>query len=110
MAAVAGNKTCHATLSTTTADTVTLNDKVRQVRVTNHDGTNIVYVTTNTRTTAAGAVGATTAVAQADETISIPTGGTKTVWRSSLPQFIELSVVGNGGSYSVEGTATEFDD
>lgn len=109
MAAVAGNKSAHATLSTTTADTVTLNESARQVRVTNHHATVILYCTIKTARTAAGAVGATTAVAQADETIGIAPYQTKTVMRSARPVYCELSVVGNANPYSVEGTKTPYE-
>lgn len=106
MAAVAGNKTAHATLSTTTADTVTLANAVQFVRVSNHHASVVLYVTVSSgRTAANAAAGVTTAVAQADETISVSPGATKEVFASpGRGAYVALSVVGNANSYSVEGS------
>lgn len=108
MAAVSGAKTCHATLSTTVADAVTLTDPVCQVRVANHHASVITYVTVKSGNTAAGAADATTAVAAADETISIPPLTTKEVFYSSIPVYVSLSVVGSANAYSVEGSRSRF--
>lgn len=104
MAAVSAAKRAHATLSTTTADTVTLTSPCKEINVTNHILTAVpLYVTLKTGLTAAAAVGATTAVSAADETYAIPPGATRTIFRSSKRVYVELSVVGNANPYSVEG-------
>lgn len=111
MAAVSGAKTAHATLSTTTADTVTLTSQVRQVRVTNHTDTVVVYCTVASGNTAAGAAAAVvTAVAAADETISIAPHETKVVFQSTKPRYVALSVVGNANVYAVEGSDVILDN
>lgn len=108
MAAVSAAKSAHATLSTTVADTVTLTSPVKNVRVTNHHATVVLYVTVKRGRTAAGAVGATTAVAQADETIGIPPYQSKIVASGERKLYTELSVVGNANPYSVEGQDAPF--
>ncbi len=82
----------HATLTSTTADTVTITGKWPYVEIINRDATAPMYAT-------AGPATAVTAVAAADDTIYIPPGGSKVV-RSYSGVF---SVVGNGNAYSVEG-------
>lgn len=107
MAAVSGAKTCHATLTGTTADTITLTSKVNQVAVINRDATDLVYVTVNTSTVsgADAATGVTTAVAAADETFFVPPANGRTVVHSNRRRlYVGLSVVGDGGAYSVHGT------
>jgi hypothetical protein len=97
MADVAGINTCHATLSTTTADTVTLSgDNIRAVEVLNRSGSTTIYFTVN------GA----TAVAEADETYAVPAGQALVVPLAVGDGYVAsantvLSVVGNGNAYSV---------
>lgn len=109
MAANAGAKTCHGTLTTTAADAVTLSDKVSHVRVSNHHATVPLYVTVKTGNSAAGAAGATIPTSGIDESIGIPPLATKEVLNSpSVPVFVSLGVVGNANAYSVEGSRTPF--
>ncbi len=105
MAAVSGAKTRGATLTSTTADAVTLTDPVEHVYVTNGHASVLLYVTIKSGTTVAGAAGATTAVAAADGTILIPPYQTKKVFASpGSKRYVSLSVVGNANPYQVEGT------
>lgn len=97
MAAQTAIKTQHATLSTTVVDSVTLSGAVRQIAVTNRDGSNVAWVT----------VGSAPAdpVASADETFVIPVSSRKVVWVSSRARSnMVVKILGNGGAYSVEGT------
>ena len=106
MADESGAKTVHATTTTTTAESVGLTSKVSQVRVTNREAiaADTLYVTVATGRTAAAAEAAlTVAVADADETFAMIGGETKTVFQSSRPTYVALSVVGNASPYSVEG-------
>lgn len=111
MAAVAGVKRAHATLSTTVADTVTLSSSCKEVLVTNHILTaQPLYVTTSVALTAAGVVTPTVAVAAAAETFAIAPGRTRRVFKSDRARFIKLSVVGNANPYSVEGNNVGLSD
>ena len=112
MADESGAKSVHATTTSTTAESVALTSKVRHVRITNRDNTNTMYVTVATsRTSSAGAeAGVTTAVAAADETISLLPLQTKTVGRTKVPLFYAFSVIGNASAYSVEGSVVGFDE
>ena len=104
MAAVEGIYTCHATLSSTTADTVTLTaDNLRGVEVLNRSGATTVYFTVGYGTAAPA-----TAVAAADETYAVPAGQSLYVPLAGPGGFIAsastvLSVVGDGNAYSVHG-------
>jgi len=93
MAAVSGGMTAHATLTTTTADTVTLTGEGSYLAVTNHEasGGDTVYFTIN------GA----TAVAAADENYVVLPQQTKVLGPGRF-DAVSVSVVGNGGTYSVE--------
>lgn len=86
----------HATLSTTTVDTVTLNENCSEVLVINYDGTNKVFFTLD----------GTTPAALADDSYVVPiTNSTKVraPLRVSNASPIVVSVVGSGGAYSVVG-------
>ena len=90
MAAVSGAITCHATLTGTTADTVTLTEDTEEVMVVNRHATEVLWVKVN----------GTTAVAAEDENYAVPAGQ---ILR--LPgnfQNRPLSVVGNANPYSVQ--------
>lgn len=85
----------HATLSTTTVDTVTLNENCSEVLVINFDGTNKVFFTLD----------GTAPVALADDSYVVPiTNSTKVraPLRSNASPLV-VSVVGSGGAYSVIG-------
>lgn len=85
----------HATLSTTTVDTVTLNENCSEVLVINYDGTNKVFFTLD----------GTTPAALADDSYVVPiTNSTKVraPLRSNASPLV-VSVVGSGGAYSVVG-------
>ena len=82
----------HGTTVSTTAEAVELTGGVRQVAVTNRDGTNTVYVTV-----AVGALGTSsaamealvvTAVAAADNTFVIPPNARKIVFKSAAPRLV----------------------
>lgn len=80
--------TQHATLSGTTADTVTFSGSGSSLCITNRDATNTLYFTMN------GA----TAVAAADETyVVLPLQAKVVRFNGNV-----ISIVGNGGGYSAE--------
>jgi hypothetical protein len=79
-----------ATLSTTTADTVTFSGHGKTLAVTNRDSTNTLYFTID---------GTTTAVAAADECFAVLPLQTFTL--SGGPVWPVLSVVGSGGGYTM---------
>lgn len=111
MADESGARTVHATTTSTTAESVSLTSQVSEVRVTNREAIagDTLYVTVATGLTAAAAEAAlVTAVADADETIAIVGGDTKTVFKSSRPTYVALSVVGDASPYSVEGSEFGF--
>ena len=98
----------HATLTSTTADSISLTTAVRQVDVTNADSADPLTVKIATGGTAAAALAALGAAvtALADDTIVVRAGQTKIVHRSRNRTFVALSVVGDGNAYSVEGHET----
>lgn len=98
MAAVSGSRSCHATLTGTTADTVTLTGCEEYVEVVNHHATETIYFTYVWTEDSNPAP--TTAVALADETIAVLPGAAS-VFPARGPG-IQLSVVGNGNIYSVQ--------
>lgn len=87
----------HATLSTTTVDTVNVSSNVGSVIVLNRSGTSDLTVTTSVGSTAA------TPVALADDTIIVP-AGMSVVWSSggARDQTVQVKVLGNGNAYSVQ--------
>lgn len=93
-------RTSHATLSSTTVDTVNLSDPVSVVNVINRSGTADLTVTW-----AAGASPtATTPVALAAETFLIPAGVALTIGVGALgAHSTQVKVLGNGNAYSVQG-------
>lgn len=111
MADESGATAVHAVTATTTAESVGLTSKVRQVRVTNRKATDTLFVTVATGRTAAAAEAAlTTAVASADDSIAILPSSSKEVFQSQRPTYVALSVVGNTSDYSVEGFAVPVGD
>lgn len=106
MASVSGAKTCHATFSSTTVDTITLTDKVNQVAVVNHDASNIVYVLVGTSdsSSSAAATAAGTVTAAVDESYAVPKSGRTVVYKNKRQTYVGLSMIGSGGAYSVHGT------
>ncbi len=104
MATHTANYAQHATLSSTTADQVTIGTttgpRMGAIEVVNRDTAQALYFTW----TPQGTTAPTTAVAAADETyyvgpssaLAVPIGFTST------SRFI-VSVVGNGNAYSVHG-------
>jgi hypothetical protein len=96
MAAKTPARSVHATLSGTTADSITWTGggPYGTVNVQNRDGTNVLYVRFD----------GTTAVAAADGTYAVAVNSTRTFnLQGTAPYPGVLSVVGNGGGYSVEG-------
>lgn len=102
MAAYSEVRAKHATLSTTTADTVTLTAPLARVQIVNLDATTAMYATVSQT----GATPA-TAVAAADDTYVIPANGVLSL-RTSATGFV-TSVVGNGNAYSVVGYSSPND-
>lgn len=99
MATDSSVKSVTNTLSGTTADAITLTQGWPAMEITNHDSADLLYVR----------VDGTTAVAQANGCTVILPGQTKVV-QSSLnvspstgATSCFVSVVGDGGSYTVEG-------
>lgn len=89
----------HATLSTTTVDTVNLTDLLTRVNVINRTGTADLTVTWATGGAAANPV------ALAAETLLVPAGQSLTfaVGGSSSLQRTQVKVLGDGNGYSVQG-------
>jgi hypothetical protein len=92
VAAVGGIQTAHATLTTTTADTVTLTGQGVSLAVTNHDATEKLWFR----------IDGSTAVALADENFIVLPGTTKVLGVTTTAASAIVSVVGNGNVYSVE--------
>jgi hypothetical protein len=90
MAAQTCIHTKHATLSTTTADTIKFSGAGSTLAITNRDATNTLYFRFD----------GVTAVAAADETFVVMPSQTKTVQVRGTPPLV--SVVANGGGYSAE--------
>lgn len=90
MASYTATKSVHKTLTTTTADTVNLNDQWTEIEVINRSGTDPLYVRAD----------GTTAVAEANETDVVMAG--EAVLMNRIPSA-GISVVGNGNAYSVIG-------
>ena len=82
------------TLTTTVADTITLLQAWPAIDITNHDDTNDIWVRQD----------GTTAVASADNATLIPAGQSKVIAASvNEDGQTVISVVGSGGSYTIEG-------
>lgn len=81
----------HATLSGTTADSVTFSGSGSDIAVTNRDSSVLLYFR----------VDGTTAVAAADETFVVLPLQTK-ILRRRPSGLAVVSIVGNGNSYSAE--------
>jgi hypothetical protein len=90
MASYSATKSVHKTLTTTTADTVNLNDQWTEIEVINRSGTDPLYVRGD----------GVTAVAEANETDVVMAG--EAVLMNRIPAA-GISVVGNGNAYSVIG-------
>lgn len=98
MATETGNGPFTNTLTGTTADTINLTNPWPKVEVTNHDATDLLYFRQD----------GTTAVAAADG-CEVVLPGQKLVVKSQLSYRngacrVELSVVGDGGLYTVSGS------
>lgn len=90
MATHTATKSVHETLTTTTADTVNLNDQWTEIEVINRSGTDPLYVRAD----------GITAVAAADDTDVVMPG--EAVLMNRIPAA-GISIVGNGNGYSVIG-------
>jgi hypothetical protein len=88
---------CHKTLSTTVADTVTLGQGFQHVEVVNRDSTDYLYITYGS-----AEADVATPVAEADGTLVIPPGSVVTLDANNRGGFV-VKVVGDGGAYSVQG-------
>lgn len=100
MASYSAVKSVNKTFTSTTADQVTLTQAWPGIEITNEDTTNDLFLRWDT-----GADGVViTAVALADNTTRVPAGESKVIAASvnSAGQHV-LSLVGDGGAYSVEG-------
>lgn len=84
----------HATLSGTTADSVTITNKYPYLEIINRDTETALYVSAVPDGTP------TTAVSAADDTLYVPPSGSKVIRR---PAGGAISVVGSANPYSVEG-------
>lgn len=94
MASYSVKRAKSATLTSTTADTVTFTQLWPACDVANDDGTNDLWVR----------VDGVTAVADADNATRVPAGQSKVI-QLPIPSSGNqaLSLVGNGGAYTVEG-------
>lgn len=96
-------KRIHAQTVTTTAETWGLTERVKRVDVTNRSA-GAAFVTLKLSTTfVSDDTGITTAVANGDETYVIPTGTTRTIFKSRQPMFCRGSIVGSTTDYDIEG-------
>lgn len=96
------NRSTTNTLTSTTADTITLTQLWGSVRVTNQHTSNWLYATP----------GGETAVAEADGTVAIPPGQSRTfkAERAEGTNTVVVGVVGNGNVYTVEGMQGTLDE
>lgn len=83
------------TLTSTTADTITLTQPYEAIEVTNHDAADTLYVRWD------GA----TAVAAAKGTTPILPASPKVIRVGNNASGVVVSVVGDGGIYTIEGVA-----
>lgn len=82
------------TLTTTTADAITLTQPWAGISVTNHDATNALYFRQD----------GTTAVGEANDTTVVLPGQTVVASANvTSSKTVVVSVVGNGNKYTVEG-------
>lgn len=102
MTAYEVNRSTTNTLTSTTADTITLTQLWGSVRVTNQHTSNWLYATP----------GGETAVAEADGTVAIPPGQSRTfkAERAEGTNTVVVGVVGNGNVYTVEGMQGTLDE
>lgn len=101
MASISGTLCEHATLTTTTVDTVTLTAPMTRVTVINRAaaGAADLWVTISTTTTAPS-----DPTSAGDNTYWVPAGGFKTFHAGGNGCIVK--VLGNGNAYSVEGEMT----
>lgn len=90
MATYSATRAKNATLSTTTVDTITLNQKWEAVEITNADASNALYVR----------VDGTAATAAGDDCTMILPASSKVI---ALGGSTTVSIIGNGNVYSCEG-------
>lgn len=83
----------HATLSTTTVDTVTITAGASQVEVINRDTADYLYITYGVDPTDPTAAG--------DDTIVVPPGNAVTIDANGRTNF-KVKIIGDGGGYSVQ--------
>lgn len=92
-------RTSHATLTTTTVDTINITDLVNEINVRNRSGATDLAVTFAFGVGAAAA----TPVLLADESLIVPAGGSLTF---SLDRdryhTAQVKILGNGNAYSVQ--------
>lgn len=95
----------------TTAEQHYLTTPAKQLAITNRHATQVLYVKVYTSAesgTAANALAAaaTDIVAAADDTIVIPAGVRKVVWKSGGPRYVAVDMIGSGATttFSMEGT------
>lgn len=91
MAAVTGTKACSATLTSTTADTVTLTGHGKRLYVSNRDATNHLFFR----------IDGTTAVAAEDENFAVSPDSTLVLEEGGFGGAMSVSVVGDGNAYTV---------
>lgn len=91
------------TFSTTVADVVTLDQLWPYVEITNHDGTNSMFMSMD------GTLAPTTAVADANDQEVIRPATSKLFRTRPIPgtNTIVMSIVGSGGKYTVAGQQQE---
>lgn len=90
MATYSVTRAKNATLSSTTVDTITLNQKWEAVEITNADASNALYVR----------VDGTAATAAGDDCTMILPASSKVI---ALGGSTTVSIIGNGNVYSCEG-------
>lgn len=96
MAAVSGTYSAHATLSSTTVDTVTLStDDLQGVEVVNRSGATTIYFRCDGTAAVAAANG--TFAVLAGQSLYVPLGG------GLGSASTVVSIIGDGNAYSVHG-------
>lgn len=89
------------TLTTTVADTVTLLQAWPAVEVTNHDASDLLYIRQDGTTAVAGADGTTVILPASSKVVK----STINVNTSTGASTTVISIVGDGGVYTIEGVA-----
>lgn len=108
MASLTARRAVHASLTTTTVDTVRLMEpRTRLVNIYNRDAAGGTALTVTVGAISSG--GARTPVALANDTFIVPAGSTLTLGVTPESGGQEFQILGNGNAYSVQALETVLD-